>query len=408
MSSPSSSLKAEILEEISSRGAIPFARFMELCLYHPEHGYYSRGAGGGGGRDYMTSSGIHRAFGTLVARQAEEMWIRCGRPERFGFVEFGPGEGWFARDFVNAAAGTAPFARALHYRMVEPSPVLKARQRARLEGRSPVRMEWVSEEHLESAGRFVGCLFANEVLDAFPVHRVVGTPDGPREIHVGERDGDLVETRAPLSSEGVGRFLYESGISLEDGQEVDLNLAAPCWIRWALGLLERGYAMIVDYGFEAHELYSPARRRGTLLTYYQHKIGEDFLERPGDQDLTAHVDFSALSKAAVVAGGRRLGLVTQSRFLLSLGALDFMAADPVRPPEDAGEYSTRRSIHAIRDREALKELILPQRMGERFNVLLIGVGEVSEDLSGLRAPWEKMPAAGRTERGERVTDPALK
>lgn len=394
-SDASDRLRSEIAAEIAARGPIPFARFMELCLYHPTLGYYTRGIGGGGGRDYLTSSGVHRAFGTLFARQAEEMWRRAGRPDPYHFVEFGPGEGHFALDFLQEAARHEGFARALRYVMVEPSPVLKERQRARLAGRAPAPVSWLSEQDLDRRAKLAGCLFANEVLDAFPVHRVVGTPEGPREIHVAARDGRLEEVTAPLSSQAVERFLADSEIVLEDGQEVDLNLAAPCWMAWAAGLLQRGYMVFVDYGYEARELYIPQRRRGTLLAYHLHRVNEDFLHRPGDQDLTAHVDFTAVRRAAEAAGARFLGLTSQASFLLALGALDFLQAPEAAGAGQAGAPADRL-IEAMKDREALKELVLPGRMGERFKVLVLGVGEVMRDLAGLSRPWvqaEKARAA---------------
>ncbi|HEV8701202.1 MAG TPA: SAM-dependent methyltransferase [Candidatus Polarisedimenticolia bacterium] len=382
-------LEAEIAAEIAGRGPIPFARFMEMCLYHPTHGYYTRGLGGGGGRDYLTSSGLHRAFGALIARQAEEMWRRTGRPDPYLFVEFGPGEGHFAWDFLQEAARHDGFLRALRYLMVEPSRALRDRQRARLGGRGAAPVSWLTEPELDARAKFAGCLFANEVLDAFPVHRVVGTPDGPREIHVASRDGRLEEITGPLSSDALGRFLADSEITLEDGQEVDLNLAAPCWVAWAAGLLQRGHMVLVDYGYEARDLYVPARPRGTLLAYHRHRVNEEFLLRPGEQDLTAHVDFTAVKRAAETAGARLLGLTTQSRFLLALGALDFLAVPAAVAAGGPGQVPVpvARRVEAIEEREALKDLVLPGGMGDRFKVLVLGVGEVTRDLTGLSRPW---------------------
>src|SRR6266581_3084036 len=193
-------LKLEIAGEIVARGPIPFARFMELCLYHPILGYYTRGIGGGGGRDYLTSSGIHGAFGALLARQVEEMWRRAGRPDPYHFVEFGPGEGHFAADFLREAARSPAFASALRCLLVEPSPALRERQRSRLKGCTTIPVSWTDEPGLDGRAQFAGCLFANEVLDSLPVHRVVGTSEGPREIHVALKDGELLETVLPLSS----------------------------------------------------------------------------------------------------------------------------------------------------------------------------------------------------------------
>jgi SAM-dependent MidA family methyltransferase len=390
MSDASDLLQREVQDEILARGPIPFARFMELCLYHPRHGYYTRGLGGGGGRDYLTSSGLHRAYGALVARQAEEMWRRIGRPAPFLFVEFGPGEGQFAADFLKQASGAPAFSQALRYVLVEPSPVLAARQRALLSGRTGLSAEWSGEEGLERRAPFAGCLFANEVLDAFPVHRVVGSSGGAREVHVGWNGGSFEEVLRPPSTEAIGRFLAEARIDLRDGQEIDLNLAAPCWMGWAVRLLSRGYLLVVDYGREAADLYHPARQRGTLLAYHRHRISEEFLLRPGDQDLTAHVDFTALQRAAEDAGARTLGLTTQGRFLLALGALEFLPDPPADRGEEGGADAT---VRRLRETEALKQLILPGRLGDRFQVLVLGAGDVSRDLAGLSEPWARPSAA---------------
>jgi SAM-dependent MidA family methyltransferase len=371
-----------IRREIASRGPITFARFMDLALYHPEHGYYSRGLGGGGGRDYLTSSGLHRAYGALMARQAAEMWRAAGEPDRFAFVEFGPGEGHFACDFLRAAAGT-PFARALEYVLVEASPELRRRQQERVgrwsapDGAAAVATAWRSLEEVERGGVPCGCLFANEVLDAFPVHRVVGTPDGPREIHVTTgAGGGLEEELGPLSAPALVEFMEESAIAPANGQEIDLNLEAPRFVTRAARVLKRGWLVIVDYGYLGADLYHPARRRGTLLAYHRHRATEEFLARPGEQDLTAHVDFSAVGRAADGAGMRLLGLTNQARFLLALGALEFL--------EDAG----------LEDREAIKDLILPDRMGGVFRVMILARGEVPDGLRGLSAPWREAVPPG--------------
>jgi SAM-dependent MidA family methyltransferase len=383
-------LLADLLGEIRSRGPVPFARYMDLCLYHPRFGYYTRGLGGGGGRDYVTSSGTHRAFGVLLARQAEEMWNLAGRPDPFDFVEYGPGEGHFAADFLAALPPGGGFAAALRYTLVDPSPALRARQESLLAGVRGVGWRARSEAELLDEVRrgrpLVGCLFANEVVDAFPVHRIVGTERGPREVHVGERDGALVETLLPPSTPLLAGYLEASGIALAEGQEVDLNLAASAWMERALAVLDRGYAMIVDYGYEARELFHPGRRRGTLLAYHGHRVNEEFLLRPGEQDLTAHVDFSALRRAAGRAGARVLGLTTQAKFLLALGALEMLEDCASSPPG-------RPAAEAARDREGLKDLFLPGRLGERFRVLVLSRGDVPGNVAGLREPWARAGAS---------------
>ncbi len=404
MHQPSEQLLTAILAEIRRHGPVPFARFMERCLYHPKWGYYTRGIGGGGGRDYHTSSGTHAVYGTLLARQADEMWRRMGKPERFVFVEYGPGEGWFAVDFLHEAVRLGGFGRALQYLMVEVSPVLRDRQRRRIANASTgLKVDWLDQAALDRmSGVLQGCLFANEVLDAFPVHRVVRCGRELREVHVGEEDGRLIEMLLEPSSSAISEFLSAAGIGLEDRQEVDLNLAAAGWMERAVRRIGRGYVVVVDYGFEAAELYHPARRRGTLLAYHRHRVSEDFLNRPGEQDLTAHVDFSVLKDAAVVAGGRCLGLVSQAHFLLSLGGLDFLPDLP--QSGQTVDRSGRSPGQILREREALKDLVLPDRAGGRFRVLVTGIGDVPDDLAGLQSPWHR--AGDRTRDGGRQADRA--
>jgi SAM-dependent MidA family methyltransferase len=367
---------------------MPFARFMEICLYHPEHGYYTRGIGGGGGRDYVTSSGIHPAYGALLARQAAEMWRLLGAPERFRFVEFGPGEGRFARDVLDASRADAPFARALDYVLVETSPALVKRQRHQMAATgagaaaAPPRVSWKSMEELEREadrnGGFAGCLFANEVLDAFPVHRVTGGDEGLREVHVDIQDGTLRTTLLPLSTPDLRDYLQDHGIAPEPGQIADVAPGAARFVNRAARLLSRGWFVIVDYGDEAADLFHPARRRGSLRAFHRHRLADDLLARPGEQDLTAHVDFTAVRRTAAEAGCEAEATVSQAHFLLALGALeDFEAQD-------------------LAAREALKELVLPDRMGGAFRVLVLRRGGAPEGLRGLSAPWRDLPVAERT------------
>jgi SAM-dependent MidA family methyltransferase len=361
-------------ETLRVRGAIPFATFMDLCLYHPEHGYYTRGLGGGGGRDYVTSSGVHSAFGRLVARQAAEMWRLLGTPGRFRFVEFGPGEGRFAADFLAEAARDAPFDAALEYTLVETSPVLRARQE-RLLAASPgvaTRPCWRSLEDLEvdpSSRTAAGCLFANEVLDAFPVHRIAGTPDGPREIHVELAGDGYCETLRPLSAPALTDYLERHAISPQPGQIVDVAPEAVRFVTRLGGLLGRGWGLLVDYGEAARELFHPVRSRGTLRAFRRHRLSHDLLAHPGEQDLTAHVDFTAVRRAAADSGWTIAGQVSQAHFLLALGVLDDFESQDV-----AG-------------RERLKDLVLPDRMGGAFQVLVLSRGGVADGIRGLSAPW---------------------
>lgn len=368
-------LDAILRDTIRSRGPIPFATFMDLCLYHPAHGYYTRGLGGGGGRDYVTSSGVHPAFGRLVARQAGEMWRLLGSPSRFRLVEFGPGEGRFAADVLLAARRDEPFAAALEYVLVERSPALRERQERRLAGAAGVATPpcWRSLEELEEEGRGpgapVGCLFANEVLDAFPVHRIAGTPDGLREVHVDVEADGLRTTLAPLSTAALAAYLERHAIVPGPGQIVDVAPGAAVFVARLGGLTRVGWALLVDYGDAHDDLFHPARRRGTLRAFHRHQVSHDLLARPGEQDLTAHVDFTAVRRAAVEAGFTVIGQVSQAHFLLALGALD--------------DYESQD----LAGREGLKDLVLPDRMGGAFQVLALSCGGAPAAIRGLSAPW---------------------
>ncbi|HUD72341.1 MAG TPA: SAM-dependent methyltransferase [Dongiaceae bacterium] len=388
----SDALTRLLVAGIEAGGPIPFARFMEAALYHPEHGYYTRGLGGGGGRDYATSSGLSRVYGAMLARQAAEMWHRLGEPDRFRFVEFGPGEGTFACDFLRAAAETPRFARALEYLLIETSPALAARQAERLARHAPSSAAgaeaWrhLTLESLEAEAPIEGCLFANEVLDAFPAHRIVGTPDGPLEVHVDAQGGALVERLLPIAEAATRDDLAARGLRPEPGQTIDIQPAAGRFVTRAARCLGRGWFVVVDYGYEAADLFHPARRRGTLMAYHRHRAGEAFLERPGEQDLTAHVDFTAVARAAAAGGLALAGMSSQARFLLALGALD--------------QYESSD----LREREAIKDLVLPDRMGGVFRVMILASRGLETGLRGLGpvtppAPSQQLPGSpGRADR----------
>ena len=367
----SDALRRLLVAGIEAGGPVTFARFMEAALYHPEHGYYTRGLGGGGGRDYATASGRSPLYGTLMARQAAEMWRLLGEPGSFRFVEFGPGEGHFACDLLRAAAAEPRFARALEYLMVETSPALRERQAARLARHAPpaagggAAWRHLSLEELETGAPVEGCLFANEVLDAFPAHRIVGSAGGPLELHVDAEGGALVERILPIADPATRDYLAAHAISPEPDQTIDIQPGAAGFVTRAARCLGRGWFVVVDYGYEAADLFHPARRRGTLLAYHRHTSGEAFLDRPGEQDLTAHVDFTAVRRAAHAGGLAVAGITSQARFLLALGALD------------------RYEASDLREREAIKDLVLPDRMGGVFRVMILASAGLDAALRGL-------------------------
>ncbi|MCL4522535.1 MAG: SAM-dependent methyltransferase [Acidobacteria bacterium] len=357
---------------IRERGPITFADYMAECLYHPEHGYYSR-AESQRFADYYTSVDVHPIFGRLLARQLAEMWERCGRPAEFTIVEAGAGVGRLAAHVLDFAARALPgFYSALRYVAVEQSAARRATHALGL-------VTHIAAGRASSAAELpanipVGCILSNELLDALPVHRILREHGELREIYVG-LDGDrFCDQVGPLSSPALEEYFSGQGIVLLDGQQAEAGLAAAAWMEDAARRLSCGYLLTIDYGREARELCDARHLRGTLLAYTRHRAGEDFYAAPGEQDLTAHVNFTALDLAGRASGLARLGLVSQSHFLLALGR-----ANEFADLYDEGQSEAER----VRARLLLKTLIFPEGMGETFSVLIHSKGVADVSLTGL-------------------------
>lgn len=364
---------AELLaNRIRRLGPLPFADFMRECLYHPLHGYYSK-AESDRFADYYTSVDMHPIFGRLLARQFAEMWERLGCPAEFMLVEAGAGVGRLAGHILGFCEAIIPaFYRALRYVAVE-------RSAARLD-QAALRLR----QH-GKAGHFVaameiplsipaGCLFSNELIDALPVHRVVLQEGALKEILVGLTAGQFVDVVAPVSTCAINEYFAAQGITLSEGQHAETGLEACDWIAEVGRRLERGYVLTIDYGHRAAELFDEHHMPGTLLAYHDHRVSEDFYASPGEQDLTAHVNFTALELWGKRAGLNSMGLTSQTAFLLALGQRNEFA-----DLYDDGQSETER----VQARLQLKTLIHPEGMGERFQVLMQQKGAAGSNLTGL-------------------------
>jgi SAM-dependent MidA family methyltransferase len=298
---------------IRSEGPIDFARYMQLALYHPEHGYYAKGVRRTGwAGDFLTSPEVDRAYGELWGRGFEHVWDACGRPQVFHVIEVGPGEGSLAAAVLDSAAGS--FARALRYLLVERLPDVARRQRKLLDGDD--RVVWATSLS-ELTPVSAGCIFANEVVDNIPVRLV--SRRGPHlvELCVGIEDGELefIERTAPPELVGA---LDSWNVDVSDGHRMEVPLESQDWAAAAGAVMERGAVVIVDYGDYAAALAT--RPAGTLLCYSSGGVDDRPLASPGDKDITVHANWDALRAGLERAGAREAGPVPQRDVLKALGA----------------------------------------------------------------------------------------
>jgi SAM-dependent MidA family methyltransferase len=359
-----------VVERIRARGPITVAEFMELALYHPEHGYYaSKPQRSGRAGDFFTSVDVGPLFGELVAAQLDEMWavLRAHGAAACDLVEAGAGNGRLTRDILDAARARYPsLYDALRVTLVERS----ARARARQEATLAQHLDRIAATTDAIPARIEGVLVANELLDAMPTHVVVMRAGTLREVHVAERDGELYEIERTLSDPRIGAQLARVGASLDDGWRAEVNLAATAWTRAAAGAVDGGFLLLFDYGHPAAELYSALHASGTLMSYRGHVADPHaWLENPGTRDLTTHVDLTAIEIAAREGGMTPLGAVDQTYFVAALGIADRLddGADPA----------------SVRRRLAAKTLLVPGALGSTMKVMGFGKGVGRPRLRGL-------------------------
>jgi SAM-dependent MidA family methyltransferase len=391
-------LRQKIEDEIHERGPIPFSRYMELCLYDPEHGYYSRNAEQfGKSGDFYTSSDVHKVFGRLLARQFEEMWRALGSPAQIELIELGPGRGLFAQDVLDWSEKKFPdFFHALRYILVESSPALRGRitetlahhfesgraefaaidsvaigearaakrrknaahgaSRGSSEGREPApkgRKKTSADETPPPVAARI--LFANEFFDALPVEIL----SAKGSLRVDARDNRFIESWAQPSPEEL-EFLDRYSIHPELHERVESQLAAQHSMDQIAAGIHRGFFIAIDYGYTREEQLA-GRHRGTLKALRQHSTSANPYEAPGEQDITADVNFTALAAAAEKQGMQTHKLITQSQFLMGIGEANQFADafEDCRLPQERAKVALQ-----------LKHLVTPAGMGESFQVLV--------------------------------------
>lgn len=377
-------LREAIISRIisSPQQRITFAEYMDMALYHPESGYYSSNKVkiGFKGGDFFTSSHLGSDFGELLAVQFHQMWEILGQPGVFSLVEMGAGQGILALQILNYIQSHHwDFWAALQYIIVEKSPALKQEQQQRL---SEFSVAWCNLEDIPP-NSITGCFFANELVDALPVHQFILEGGKLREIYVTTHlpSAPFVEVIGEASTPKLAEYFQLVGIDLSpyaDGYRSEVNLAALDWLSQVARSLQRGYVLTIDYGYTATRYYNTRRLQGTLQCYYQHRHHNNPYINVGEQDITAHVDFTALEQWGQRCGLNLVGFTRQGLFLMSLGLGTRLASHPEQPISQV-----------LQRREALHQLIEPTGLGG-FGVLIQSKGlketEAKVSLQGLQLP----------------------
>ncbi|MGA7558967.1 MAG: SAM-dependent methyltransferase [Terriglobales bacterium] len=390
------SVRETIEQEIRQHGPIPFSRYMQICLYDPAHGYYSANAEQfGKAGDFYTASDVHAVFGRLLARQFDEIWRTLDRPPQIEILELGPGRGLFARDVLDwSNKKFHDFFAALTYTLQESSPALRGKLQETLRehldsGRSHVGAEPAlslskgaptcpaercsadADIHRTLASDVPLIVFANEFFDALPVE-ILSTQG---KLHVALDNHRLHETWLPPLAEEL-EFLDRYGVHPEAGERIEVPMQAQSWTSQIAQSIQQGIVLVIDYGYTRDQQLA-GRHRGTLMAYRQHSASSDPYQAPGEQDLTAHVNFTALAAGCEQAGMRSEKLRTQSQFLMGIGEKNQFADafEDCRVPQERAKVALQ-----------LKHLVTPVGMGENFQVLIASRGIDSKkiaDLSGL-------------------------
>jgi SAM-dependent MidA family methyltransferase len=361
----SAKLYAYIQEQAQAAGgALSFAQFMELALYAPQLGYYVAGASKlGSGGDFITAPDTSPLFGQCIAQQGAEVLQAI---DHGAILEFGAGTGALAQQVITALHHLGR--RVGRYFILEPSPDLRARQQAffnQCDLPADTQIEWLTAW----PRNFRGLILANEVVDAFPVQRFCIGDDGAIlewMVAPSTQEPGLVDYTQPASPElaHAVRQLQQQGLANTPGYEGEYCPTVQPWIASLADCLEAGLALIIDYGYPRKELYHPQRSMGTLLCYYQHRVIDDPYQHLGLQDITAHVDFTALAEAGLAAGCDLAGYTTQAHFLLSCGFDELIMEQLNQAPQQIALSLTA----------AARQLIHPAYMGERFKVLGLSRG----------------------------------
>lgn len=381
----------------SPQQRITFAEYMDLVLYHPEQGYYATGAVNIGSEgDFFTSPHLGNDFGELLAEQFAEIWDILGQPTPFTLIEMGAGQGLLAADVLHYLHDQhSDCYESLEYIIVEKAAGLIAQQQQLLkkipilDKLQPLPIRWCSLAEIPE-NSIIGCCFSNELVDALPVHQVVLEQGKLQEIYVAtstnivDNEIDFVEIIDTLSTSQITAYFDIVGINLmsgayPEGYRSEVNLAALDWLNSIANRLQRGFLLTIDYGYSAERYYQPARHQGTLQCYWRHQHHDNPYLYIGHQDITAHVDFTALERQGELSGLQKVGFTQQGLFLMALGLGDRISTLSYRDSDRGQTNAAAQDVmNIMQRRDALHQLINPMGLGG-FGVLIQSKGLTMEE-----------------------------
>lgn len=371
LSKASSTALSEVIKDrILKTGSISFCDFMEMALYYPEMGYYTSNRNRIGSEgDYYTSPDITPLLGEIIGKQLEEMWHMLDK-RPFTIVEYGAGPGSLCQDILVYLKDKPELYENLKYYIIEKSPQVREKEKALLSE----KVYWADSIHdIVSVN---GCILSNEVLDIFSVHRVV-MKEELMEVHVGHEDGffEFLQPAPKILKE----YFSELNVTLPKGFCTEVNLEAIEWLKNIAAKLQKGFVLTIDYGYPSNELYHTDRRLGTIVCYNKHTISDNLYNNIGEQDITAHVNFSALCYWGLKYGLDYCGFIHQSYFLLSLGLNEYL-----RKTESAQQDYLDEKQKAFFINTFMVDI------GNKLKVLIQQKGIPQQKLSGLKFMFKKL------------------
>lgn len=383
-------LEAKLTEKIvealtqSENNQITFKQFMEMALYYPELGYYTKDREKIGKKaDFYTSSSVGSVFGQTISKVLAEL-VSYIENQDYRIIEIGGGNGRFARDVLSELKIKNPEVYTkLTYYMIETSPYHIQLQKEYLIDHLD-HVEWIDD--LEKLGNSIkGVIFSNELVDAFPVHMVKKVNGDLMEVYVSWNSDEATfeEKIDELSDNRLSDYFTEQGITLKEGQIAEVNLNAIEWIQSVGEKLSQGYVMTIDYGHPAEELYASHRHNGSLMCYHLHLANDNPYQHIGDQDITSHVNFTALEHYGLSVGLKTIYLDTQGNFLISSGILEYLISIDNALNRDLFQDE------ALKRNRAIRQLITPGEMGDTFKVLIQQKGMNVKGYQFMKPAWEK-------------------